>query len=102
MLISLALHVDCILDNYTGYPKQAQEVQEKEEGEEEGGEGGTVGVMIIRLMLNASLINTIPENGKFLFILYGSKSSRARQSEGARVRGRQMMWHLYLCMSRRS
>lgn len=36
MLISLALHVDCILDNYTGCPKQAQEVQE--EGEEEEGE----------------------------------------------------------------
>lgn len=76
----------------TGCPKQTQEVQEKEEKE---GEGGAVGVMIIRLMLNASLINTIPENEKFLFILYGSKSSRAR------VRGRQL-WHLYLCMSRRS
>lgn len=84
-----------------GAPNKLKKYKKKEK-KKKGGEGGAVGVMIIRLMLNASLINTIPENGKFLFILYGSKSSRARQSEGARVRGRQMMWHLYLCMSRRS
>lgn len=41
MLISLALHVDCILDNYTGCPKQAQEVQEEGEEEERGRRRGS-------------------------------------------------------------
>lgn len=50
---------------------------------------------VIRLMLNASLINTIPENEKFLFILYGSKSSKARQRE---CEGESCGIYIYACL----